>query len=87
MTDMHHHFEALKDASKERRASNLERSTNLLGEKGVSYVSKNDGNHLIVTGRDELIDFWPSTGKFKQRSSKVYQRGVFNLLKLCEVSA
>jgi len=37
---------------------------------------------LIVTGVGwELIDFWPGTGKWIARDTKLKGRGVFNLLK------
>jgi len=76
---------AVKDANKEKKRKNQESSTQILIDKGVKFESKNGGNHLVVTGKESIIDFWPSTGKFITRNGKLKSgRGVFNLLKLCE---
>lgn len=61
-------------------------STELLQTEGISFTSHNGGIHLVVTGNEGKIDFWPSTGKWITR----YQvgdwkhktgRGVYNLIK------
>lgn len=66
-----------------RRANNRESSPRILAERGVSFETKNDGAHLIVTIGELVVDFWPGTGKFITRSAKPKTgRGVFNLLKL-----
>lgn len=83
MGDMGEMFNGWREAKKEKRAQNTQSSTELLTEKGVQFVSKNGGAHLVVTGKDCVIDFWPSTGRFIARNGK-HGRGVFNLLKLCE---
>ena len=79
-------FRAMKEASQEKKRSNLEWSTQKLQELGVPFESKNYGVHLIVSGKSGLIDFWPSTGKYIQRKPKKQGRGIKNLLKLCEVT-
>ncbi|MNN70290.1 hypothetical protein D3C81_1861330 [compost metagenome] len=65
----------------ERRASNRERSALKLQELGISFVSNNDGAHLIVMHAGKTVDFWPGTGKFIPRGAGRPGRGVFNLLK------
>ncbi len=71
-------------SKKEKKQSNLQWSTQHLADQGgVAFQSKNGGVHLIVKGRDETIDFWPSTGKFICRKSGKSGRGVKNLLKHC----
>jgi hypothetical protein len=66
-----------------RRANNRESSPRILAERGVSFESKNEGAHLIVTIGGMVVDFWPGTGKFITRGAKPKTgRGVFNLLKL-----
>lgn len=82
MGDMGEMFNHMKEVSKDRRRSNRESSAAMLKEQGVEFVEKNDGAHLIVRGRDGLIDFWPGTGKFICRNGKS-GRGVRNVLKLC----
>lgn len=71
----------LREASMERRANNRASSAEILRQRGVAFVSKNDGAHLIVTHGKVTADFWPGTGKYSLRGSGVYKRGVFNLLR------
>ncbi|MES0444918.1 MAG: hypothetical protein ABUJ92_00095 [Desulfobacterales bacterium] len=85
MGDVGETFNALKDLSREKRARNREASPEILTRKGILFESKNLGAHLIVQGRDCVIDFWPGTGKFFARGGRG-GRGVYNLIKLCEVT-
>jgi len=78
-------FDALAALKRVKKLVNAEQSKALLVSQGVKFESKNEGLHLIVTGKAGLIDFWPSTGKFKPRGTAGFKRGVFQLLKLCEV--
>jgi hypothetical protein len=39
---------------------------------------------LIVYAANEIIDYWPSTGKWIVRSSKKTARGIKQLLAECE---
>ena len=50
-----------------KRASNRENSAEYLRERGIPFVEKNLGAHLIVEGRECFIDFWPGTGKWHSR--------------------
>lgn len=84
MGDTGDDFREWRDQKKERKRNNLEYSTNLLKEKGVVFESKNGGIHLIVVGKDGMIDFWPSTGKFIIRDGRT-GRGVRQLLKLYDM--
>lgn len=86
MSDVGELYRAWGEDKKRKKESNQEYSTNLLIQKGVEFESKNWGNHLVVTGKNCVIDFWPSTGKFIVRGVK-HGRGVRNLLKLCEVKS
>jgi hypothetical protein len=81
MGDMGEMFNEWREDKKKKKASNLEFSTNELIKRGVSFESKNGGVHLVIESLDGLIDFWPSTGKFKVRASNEYKRGLRNLLK------
>ena len=69
------------EESKERRASHRETSAKHLADRGVAFLSKNGGAHLVVSHDDEVVDFWPGTGKFIPRNGGKPGRGVFNLLK------
>jgi hypothetical protein len=80
MGDMGDTFNAMKDESKARRASNRESSPMLLEEAGIAFITKNMSAHLIVDGPECAIDFWPGTGKWISRSGK-HGRGVHNLIR------
>lgn len=73
----------MKEESKQRRHHNRTSSRDLLASRGIAFESRNEGAHLIVKGRDCVIDFWPGTGKYIARDGRK-GRGVRNLLKLCE---
>jgi len=81
MGDMGDVFRALSEYNKCKRTSNTEKSTKILMQNNIKYVSNNNGVHLIVTGKNGLYDYWPSTGLFIDRQTKKRRRGVFNLLK------
>ncbi len=43
----------------------------LLDRAGLVYKAFNGGLHLRVEGRDEYIDYWPTTGKWKAGSGVI----------------
>ena len=75
-------FNDMREAGQKKREKNRQTSPELLRQKGIQFEEKNEGAHLIVKGRDCLIDFWPGTGKFIARNGS-RGRGVFNIMKLC----
>lgn len=80
MGDMGEVFNAMKENSKERRASHREQSPKMLDGAGIPFESKNGGAHLIIKGSDGYIDFWPGTGKWISRNGK-RGFGVRNLIR------
>ena len=86
MSEMGETFNALKKMSQEKRASNREESARILAESGVSFMTRNDGAHLIVVGNGHTFDFWPGTGLWKMRGSTKQHRGVRKLVKLAAPS-
>ena len=78
MGDMGEYWQDVNRDRKEKKQSNLEYNTNVLLEKGICFVSKNNGVHLIV---ENAFDFYPSTGLFINRKTKKKGRGIKNLLK------
>ena len=76
-------FKERKEASKIKKEFNQEWSTQKLIDEGISFESKNWGNHLVVDSNQGKIDFWPSTGKFIVRQSGRHGRGIKNLLTIC----
>jgi len=67
----------------DKKENNRASSTKMLLKKGIAFSQVNGGMHLIVNGKDGVIDFWPSTGKFIPRYKARSGRGIKNLLKLC----
>ena len=51
-------------------AHNRESSAEYLAQRGIPFVSKNGGAHLVVEGKDCFIDFWPGPGKWHSRCGK-----------------
>lgn len=84
MGDVGDTFNGMKIQSKERRASNREKSKKLLIDARVSFTSHNLGAHLVLGSHVHgNIDFWPGTGKFYVRDTRESGRGVFKVIKLC----
>ena len=73
---------AMQEASKQKRKRNREHAVQILTDTEVPFVSKNDGAHLIVYGRNCIIDFWPGTEMYITRNGRS-GRGIRNVLKLC----
>ena len=53
--------------SSARRARHRQSSPELLRAAGISFESKNNGAHLIVSHNGFKVDFWPGTGKWNTR--------------------
>jgi len=81
MSETGEFFAAWRQERMAKRASNRANSARMLEEKGISFSEHNNGAHLIVYGKLATFDFWPGTGKFVQRPTKLYQRGVEKLIK------
>lgn len=64
----------------DKKQRNKMQSTQILKAKGVDFVAKNNGVHLIVDSSKGKIDFWPTTGKYIRRLDGKSGRGVFNML-------
>lgn len=79
MGDMAEDFNALKQRSKDKRASNRCQSAGILDLNKIHYTTNNGGAHLIVEGNVGFIDFWPGTGRWKCRTG-LSGFGVFNLV-------
>ncbi len=70
MGDVGDIFSAMKKAGQDKRASNREKSPQMLEASGILFEIKNKGAHLVVEGDQCYIDFWPGTGKWKSRNGK-----------------
>ncbi len=81
MDDIAEGFRILKENAKQKRHQNTKASTAILHDRGIKFISQNNGSHLIVHSKNEkkVIDFWPSTGRYIVRNGRS-GRGVFNLI-------
>jgi hypothetical protein len=78
-------FKDLRQASQNKREHNRRYSTKLLSSKRVKFKVVNNGYHLIIEELSEHpIDFWPSTGLWKVRSTNEKNRGIKSLLEYLE---
>ena len=72
---------ASRRASQKKRARNREFSTALIEKWCKDYsgmLMRFSESHLRI---NERFDFWPGTGKYQDRVTSQYRRGVFNLIK------
>lgn len=76
-------YDEMKKAKQLKRRTNLAASTKILKASKIEFESKNNGLHLVVHGKYNLIDFWPSTGKFMVRGTEIVGRGVKQVLTYC----
>lgn len=53
----------------------------LLTKYEVMFEVKNEGQHLVVEGNNNFIDYWPSTGKWVDRNQQASGFGVRSLIK------
>lgn len=51
-----------------------------LNKYSIHFTTFNNGIHFVVTGRNDLIDFWPTTGKWKTRKSNITSNGITRLV-------
>lgn len=78
MSDIGETFKAYREERHNKKAQNIVSSLAWLHRESISYVVLNMGNHHCLV--NDTIDFWPSTGKWKERGSAVYKRGVRRLI-------
>jgi hypothetical protein len=72
------YYTSLRVQSSEKRANNRAYATTRLDTVGIKYEIKNKGAHIIIADR---WDFWPGTGKWRDRKHNKYSRGIESLIK------
>lgn len=70
-------WEEHRKERQQKKQRNREQSLNILRKNGVYFQCLSDISGHYRVGE---FDFWPSTGKYIERSTKKHGRGVFNLL-------
>jgi hypothetical protein len=64
-----------------KRHDNMRSSVKLLRARQVPFTIHNNGYHLIIKAGEKVIDFYPTTGLYRDRAESQSHRGVFNPLK------
>lgn len=80
MSEIGDTFDASREVSREKRASNRQFGAAALRLAGIEYTSNNGGVHLIVTNSKGAVDYWPGTGLWMPRNSNIKRRGVKALI-------
>ena len=82
MSDMGDTFRAMKEHKVEKRASNTIQGKKALIQHGIIFKECNGGAHIVIDEYNTgIIDYWPSTGLWIPRNTKLKKRGIFALLK------
>lgn len=84
--DMRVMGEFLDGLSKVRRERNLEYGVDMLRKCGVAFTEHNNGYHLIVRHEGNVVDYWPSTGRWRMRGGPCKGGGIRNLLATLHVA-
>ena len=80
MSDIGDTFKAYREIQKKERQDRAEHAMKTLSEEGVPYeIFSRTNYHMRVGG---LIDYWPTTGRWKVNNSRVKGFGLRNMLKL-----
>lgn len=80
MSDMAELFNGWREHKQAKRASNTVSSTQALIDAGIPFESHNAGAHIVIKMGNAVYDFWPSTGLWWLRPTKIKHRGVFRLI-------
>ena len=66
-----------------RKRYNMESCTKRLQDENIDFVTNNNGMHLVVNiggTWENIVDYWPTTGRWIVRKSNLNGRGVESLL-------
>lgn len=75
MSELGDTFKEMRQQRRDKKASNLTNSVQMLQQRGVPFKTFNGGIHLRVCN---AVDYWPSTGLWMHNGKR--KRGVFKLL-------
>lgn len=77
MSELGDTFKAWREVKRTKKLSNRELSLHHLQKNGFD-IQEFETSHYLV---EQNFDFWPSTGKYLDRTTKRFGRGVFNLVR------
>lgn len=80
MGDMGEVFKLFRKHKQDKKSDNIKKSTQLLIDEGIDFITQNFGIHLIITCWRGKVDFWPSTGRWIFRDKDFRGRGVKSLI-------
>jgi hypothetical protein len=80
MSDMAELFNGWREHKQAKRANNTAQSTQALIDAGIPFEAHNAGTHIVIRVGNAVYDFWPSTGLWWLRATKIKHRGVFRLI-------
>ncbi len=84
MSEIGEVWDIIKKQGQSKRAKNRTDSKAYLKCRGIPFIPKNHGAHLIVTYAQQTVDFWPGTGKWIVRGCGHEARGVRRLVQYLE---
>lgn len=75
--------EAMRRGLKTEKSERLKENMDALNDKGLSYTLHNEGLHAVITAPNgRKYDLWPSTGKYRDRTTgRHYNGGAHRLFK------
>lgn len=56
----------------------------MVSEIGVKITPKNEGRQLVIYRGDQVVDFWPASGKWYNRSTQTKGQGIQRLRRSLE---
>lgn len=78
--DMSDFWRDVRAAHQQKRANNRIDNAAMLLAAGLKFETKNFGAHLVVRALGRTVDFWPGTGLWIVRNTKLQGRGVQHLI-------
>ncbi len=63
------------------KENHIERAIRVLSHIGIPYQVFNSNMHFIVEYRGKVIDYWPTTGKWRDRQLFISKRGFKEMLR------
>lgn len=63
-------YRSIEKDQQEQRAIKRNSAPEQLKNAGVKFESKNEGAHLIIRHKGQVIDFWPGTERWKPQGFK-----------------
>lgn len=83
MSEIGDDFKALREHQRAKKQANQKNSLAELERRGIAYTTANGGVHCIIRHQGRVFDFWPSTGKWRERTDST-KSGSFVMTNHCK---